>query len=230
MSLKTTKKSSKGKSKITLKKKKKSQKEPEVKTTLEIRYKPSAGFLKDLVYASQIELDEQAEKLTLVEADTKIKKGEPAHYFRFLNQLAKSMKPETIVEIGTYKGISAAMMALGCPTAKVITMDEQENLYSKRVLSSIPNIESWKTSGSQPLRDIPKVDLLFIDGNPDGSCFLHYQYWLPRMAKKSVILFDDINLNPAMMDFWQTFQPVAGEKIELPIHGEAGFGAVVIDN
>lgn len=188
----------------------------------------SIDFLKELAFTSQREILPNTEKLISLQNDTRITKGKPAHYYRYLYFLAHALKPKLCVELGTWHGFSSACLADGNAESKIITIDKDSVLHKD---ASRPNVEYWIQNGTMILkRKIENIDILLIDAEHDGSCLKEYRFWMPRMKNKSIVLFDDINLNDAMKAFWKSFDPIAGQKFDLPIHGEAGFGAVLINN
>lgn len=184
--------------------------------------------LERMAFDSQRELPSKLEALLSIQNDTKITEKRPAHYYRYLYFLSVMIKPKLSVELGTWHGLSTACLADGNPEGKVITIDKDEVVHQDAVR---PNVEYWHQVGTMKLKhDVENIDILFIDAEHNGSCFEEYRFWMPRMKNRSVILFDDINVNDAMKAFWKSFNPTAGRKFDLPIHGEAGFGAVLINN
>jgi len=171
------------------------------------------------------------EKILALENDTKLHEGSPAHYCRYFYWLARAMKPSLCVDIGTHKGMSSACLAAGHPGGNVITLDIIDTAYDRICL--LPNIER-RICGSGDMGETmgmdAGIDILFIDAEHDGVQPLkQYNTYLHFMKKRSLILFDDINLNNGMRKFWRKFDPIVGEKFELRIHGDVGFGAVLIN-
>lgn len=209
-----------------VKKEKKNSSPEKKKETIEIF---SQSFLEDLVNASQREVLPNLEKLISIQGDTKIIQGQPPHYYRYLYFLAHTFRPKLSVELGTWKGLSAACLADGYPEGKIITIDRDPSPFREDARRS--NIEYWVQNSLVSLKhEVENIDILFIDGDHEGQCLEEYRFWLPRMNNKSMVLFDDINLGESMRAFWKNFNPIAGVKFDLPIHGEAGFGMVLINN
>lgn len=196
--------------------------EPKVEIKQEISHELSKELLLSLVVKARQQLPEKAEKFVNQFSDAVLNK-EYTHYYRYLFALSNHLKPKVIVEIGTWKGISALCLALGNPKAKILTVDlndykqkgvEEQNV--KYCFGSLPTIYE-------------SIDLLFIDGEHTFDfCNRETNAYLSRMSNTSIILYDDINLNDEMKAFWQELVIPNGEKVTLPIHGEAGFGAVII--
>lgn len=171
---------------------------------------------------------EELERMVSVQEDASLRSpGVEAHYYRFFYFLAKEAKFKTIVELGTHTGISSACLAEGDPAARVVTVD-----HDKRVMPHArrANIEYLVQDSLVPAGGVKDIDLLFIDTDHDGvRCKAEYNLYLPLMAEKGLIFFDDIHLGAPMDNFWLGFMPAKGKKIELPVHGAAGFGMVYID-
>jgi predicted O-methyltransferase YrrM len=134
-----------------------------------------------------------------------------------------------VLELGTHTGISAACIAEGNPEGRVITVDIWGHLCREECRR--PNIEYWvQDSEAAPKSAIHSVDVLFIDTIHDGvKCEKEYDRWRPLVLPGGLIFFDDITLNEEMQNWWPKWKPEEGaEKFELPVHGGAGFGAVIL--
>jgi len=147
-----------------------------------------------------------------------------APYYRFLYLLAKEMKPQVMVELGTREGIGAMCMAEGNPDGRVIAIDNNlRELHPKCIKPTIKYVKQ----DSLKEYNIIDIGILFIDTEHNGRALLEYEAWKDKMDKGGVILFDDINFGGEMKEFWQGFNP-EGQKIDLPeLHG-SGFGAVIL--
>ena len=185
--------------------------------------------LKDLCNTSnQLISDDLLEKTICTQEDASLRSpGVPAHYYRLLYFLAKELKPKLIVELGTHTGISSACLAAGSPESRVITVDNNDSVMPE---CAYDNIE-YRVQDSLIDVGVSDIDILFIDTLHDGIRALkEYELYKDKMADNSIIFFDDINLNESMVKFWKEFTPAVGEKISLPVHGDAGFGAILINN
>jgi len=162
---------------------------------------------------------------------------EKATYYRFLYQLSKKIKPYLCVELGTNRGIAAACLALGNPDGKVITIDIKDKKKFEGCLR--PNIDFWIQDSLAPLKyNLENIDILFIDTSSKGSRNkIEYDHWIPYMRKGGLVLIDDIHIvedingnitTDFMSDFWFDFKP-KGTKIQLPLHGKNGFGAIILN-
>jgi len=186
--------------------------------------------IEELVLKAQIKFDSaEVEKIVCTQEDASLKSpGVPAHYYRFLYTFTKEYKPALCVELGTHTGISALCMAEGNPQGQIVTLDVNSYLRNE---CKRPNIEYWLQDSLLPLkRPLSNVDMLFVDTVHNGTRPRNeYYYWLQYMNPEGVIFFDDIYLFDEMKKFWQEFSPMEGEKFDLPIHGAAGFGVVILN-
>lgn len=147
------------------------------------------------------------------------------HYYRFFYLLAQMLKPKTVVELGTCKGLGAMMFAKGNPEARVISIDRNMDALSDNI--DCPNIEFKEQDSLAPL-DVSDIDILFIDTSHDGiHSFAEYEHYLPKMEKNGLVFFDDVDLNDQMRIFWNKFDP-GFLKLDLPVHGACGFGVVMV--
>lgn len=150
------------------------------------------------------------------------------HYYDFFKELARVTKPKLIVELGTWEGGSSASFADGSPTSRIITIDNANNVKEHNKRSNI----EYRHQDSLEEIFLPEefclIDILFIDTLHDGEkCLNEFNTHHDLVAINGIIFFDDINLNPQMINFWKNFDPKGYEKIELKLHGEAGFGCLI---
>lgn len=133
----------------------------------------------------------------------------PGEHYKFLNGLAKVLKPNLVVEIGTYKGTSC--LALAEHSKEVITYDLVD-------IKSVPNgireldleFNIEQRIGDLSLDDffnsqaaeLSNADLLFIDG-PKNITF--EEKVIPKVLKHlksgTVVVIDDIRFEN-MQNIW----------------------------
>lgn len=175
---------------------------------------------------SNQKLPTELEQIVCIEKDAMLRApGSVAHYYRFFYFLAKLLKPSLTVELGTSKGISSACLAAGNPEGKVITINKCNELLPECRMGNV----AYLLQDSRVPVDLPrKIDILYIDTEHNGIiCQEEYDIWKSLMSPGGIVFFDDIHLSKSMDDFWAGFNPAEGEKFELPVHGEAGFGVVL---
>lgn len=161
---------------------------------------------------------------------------ELAIYYRFLYELSKAMKPKWILETGTRLGLSAAQLAMGCSSAKVVTIDIDPN--SKARFSSEPNLKTLAnvipiTADSRKAKELfpagcNQFELIYLDSDHTYNVVSpEFKLYREMLAPGGVMVFDDITLNPEMKKFWSE---VPQPKVELNFLHRlcgAGFGACV---
>lgn len=161
-------------------------------------------------------------------------------YLRYLWTLARKFKFKLMVEYGTWQGLSALQLAEGNPEGKVITMDNLCLANSLKIANPLReknkrNNVTYLIQDCLTPNNLKNIDLLFIDGRHEENIGIEYKFWLPKMSPNGIVLIDDIHWNAALKrekpDFWNTFNPVDGNKIDLSmLHtwGNVGFGAIVL--
>lgn len=159
-----------------------------------------------------------------------------AIYYRFLYELSKAMKPKWILETGTRLGLSAAQLAMGCPSAKVITIDIDP--HSKARFSDEPNLKALAnvipiTADSRKAKELfpaecDQFELIYLDSDHTYDVVSpEFKLYRGMLAPGGVMVFDDITLNPDMRRFWSE---VPQPKVELNFLHRlcgAGFGVFV---
>jgi predicted O-methyltransferase YrrM len=186
-------------------------------------------YLNKLVYSSQVKMDsDDLERIILEQEDSSLQSpGVPAHYYRFFYRLVQDLKPSLIIELGTSFGHSSACLAEGNPAGKVITINNRKEL---RESCRRANVEYLIQDSLTELTLNEKAGILFIDTEHDGiRCAAEYRMHLKHVKPGGLVFFDDIHLFECMDKFWKDFNPVEGKKFELPVHGKAGFGVVLLD-
>jgi len=165
---------------------------------------------------------------------------QPVPYYRFFYHLSKLTQPDLSVELGTNHGVAAACLAISNPAGKVITLDiEYRDIFEGCELSNIEFLRQ-NSLDKVPLKENKVIDLLFIDTSSKGSQNLNeFMHWLPYVKPGGIIFIDDIFItsdhkgpiphDDLMRDMWESghFKRY-GEQVVLPLHGENGFGAVIL--
>lgn len=117
---------------------------------------------------------------------------------RVLSMLSKLVRPQHILEIGTYTGYATLCLAEGLRDGGTIdTIDNNEELYDfqRKYFDRSP----WKDNITQHLGNaleiIPaiakKFDLVFIDADK-GNYINYFNLIVPMMAKGGIILSDNV--------------------------------------
>ena len=109
------------------------------------------------------------------------------------------LRPQTVVEIGTYSGYSALAMAAGMPEgSRIVTFeinDEQED-FTRPWLEGSPwrkQVDIKIVIGDilQAEDQVPHdIDLAFVDGNK-RDYLAYYEFLLPRLSPGGCMLADN---------------------------------------
>lgn len=156
-------------------------------------------------------------------------------YYDFLHLLVHKMRPRPlrIVEIGTYRGVSAACMAAAAapyePQGEVVTIDIHLEGDARDRLSKYGNVMLIQKHSHWVPRVLPFtspwIDLLFIDGEHSyAQAIEEFHLYEPMVRTGGVIVCDDIHLNEEMNRFWDELPE---PKLSLPGLHHTGFGALV---
>jgi predicted O-methyltransferase YrrM len=125
---------------------------------------------------------------------------------RFLSMISKMIKPENILEIGTYTGYSALCLAEGLtPTGELHTIEINEELEA--IITKYFNLSEHKEKLhlhiGNALKIIPALhknwDLVFIDGEKK-EYLQYYEMVLPCIKKGGFILVDNVLWNGKVTD------------------------------
>lgn len=110
-----------------------------------------------------------------------------------LVKLLKEVKPKKILEIGTFLGYSASIMAEACPEAEIVTLEKSEINFSdaQKNLQGYSNIKSLCCDALDYLQNNQNVlfDFVFLDG-PKGQ-YYKYLPLLKKMLNVGGVLFAD---------------------------------------
>ncbi len=117
---------------------------------------------------------------------------------RFLTMLVAMLRPQVVLEIGTFTGYSALSMAEALPPGgRVITCDisEEHVAIARRHISQTPLGDLIDVRVGDALDTIERLDgpfdLVFIDANKTGY-LAHYEAVLPKLSPTGVIAVDNV--------------------------------------
>jgi predicted O-methyltransferase YrrM len=131
---------------------------------------------------------------------------------RLLHRLAKRYQPHTIIELGTSLGLTTAYLAKGSPDSELHTIEGSAAIREVALLQfqklRLKNIRSHAGNFDEVLpallKDIPRVDLAYIDGNHRYEPTLRYfAELLPHCGNDSILVFDDIHWSADMERAWE---------------------------
>ena len=141
-----------------------------------------------------------------------------------LFNLARHMKANTILELGTNVGLGTAYLASANSKSRVESIEGCPQLceVARTALSviKINNVEITAGKFSEQLKPIceklEKIDLVFLDGDHSYEGTLdYYETIKPHLHKNSVVVLDDINWSDGMANAWKEIK--AKEEVILSI-------------
>jgi predicted O-methyltransferase YrrM len=130
---------------------------------------------------------------------------------QLLFRLVNYFQPATILEIGTSFGLSTMYLAIANSKSKVITIEGCPqtrqialNNFKEAELTNIRSLEgNFNSVLPEVLSSIPKLDLVFFDGNHKKNPTLSYfTQCLEKAGNESVFIFDDIYWSKEMAEAW----------------------------
>jgi len=128
-----------------------------------------------------------------------------------LFRLAKYFNSKNILELGTALGMGTAALAISNKTAKVVSIEGNEELakISAKKLSdfNLNNVDIVNELFSNALPKLKNFqwDLIFIDGHHDEDATIKYfETLLPSTHNNTAIIFDDIYWSEEMLKAWKT--------------------------
>lgn len=147
-------------------------------------------------------------------------------YGRLLSRLVHSIKPSTIIELGTGAGISTMYMAIACDHCKVYSIEgnpEIAGLAERNIISlNLTNTEIFAGSFSEILpgllQNVQHPLLIFIDGDHRGQQLMRYfETMLPYTDENTILVLDDIRWSVSMEVAWKEIikRPEVSVSIDL---------------
>lgn len=131
-------------------------------------------------------------------------------YAQLLFKISCFYAPNNILELGTSLGIGSIHLAKGNPNAVIDTVEgcheiaEAAKLNIKQLGCS--NIQIFNQSFDDFISTLDvckKYDLIFIDGNHDGTAVLNYLSLLdPFIHDETILILDDIRWSNSMFEMW----------------------------
>lgn len=136
----------------------------------------------------------------------------PAKLAQLIYRLAADMRPQTILELGTCLAITTGYLASAAPDAQVISIEgcpetahvARENLSKLDIRNAEIIVGNFDEVLPGIINRLPRLDLVFIDGNHRKEATLDYFRWcLPKTGEHSMMIFDDIYWSAGMKEAWQ---------------------------
>lgn len=145
---------------------------------------------------------------------------------RRLFRLARFLNANTMLELGTSLGLTAAYLALARPGAQVITLEgcpELSRIARQNCKKlGIPDVEvvtgPFSETLTPALRQLGKADLIYIDGNHQEEAVTGYfEQCLDFITNDTVVVFDDIRHSEGMEEAWNKICRHERVKISLDL-------------
>ena len=154
----------------------------------------------------------------------------PSRYYRFLQVLARELKPALSVELGVCGGGGSMHLAEGYPQGVVVGVDvaydhPQQLEYIK---SNYLNFTFWQGDSVKDAEMISRqyglVKILFIDTvHTYEQTVKEFEAWRPYLAPGVVVCFDDLR-RVEMNGFWEWLPEPKVRLDFLHATAESGFG------
>ena len=145
---------------------------------------------------------------------------------RRLSRAARFLNAGNILEIGTSLGITTAYLALSHPYANVITLEgcpelsrTARTVFDRLGIENVELMEGrFEDTLEKALQKISSPDLVFIDGNHRKEAMISYfNLCRPLMKNNSLMVFDDIHLDPETEEAWNIIRHDSSVSISLDL-------------
>lgn len=141
----------------------------------------------------------------------------PARWGKLLYRICRFYKTQSMLEMGTSLGITTSYQALGAlksnDSIAFISMEGSKNLVDLAQINfnelgigkAVQLVQgNFDHTLENTLKEIDKLDFVFVDGNHRKEPTLRYfKQLFPKMHKGSILIFDDINWSREMTEAWE---------------------------
>jgi predicted O-methyltransferase YrrM len=150
--------------------------------------------------------------------DTCRRRSKKPRWALLLLLLARRLRPERALELGTCLGVSAGYLAGGLhlnDRGRLVTMEGARALADRSAANlaglGLRNVEVvpglFRTTLDEVLSRHRPVELAFVDGHHDERATLEYlDRIFPALAEPAVVVFDDIRWSEGMARAWVAIQ------------------------
>jgi predicted O-methyltransferase YrrM len=134
---------------------------------------------------------------------------------RMLYRLARYFNAEQVLELGTSFGISTLYLARGAEDGTVTTIEgcPQTHHIARRHFELLrqtnirPVLGSFRSELPKVLKELPRLDLAFLDGHHAKAPTLDYfAQCLAKAHNDTVLVFDDIHWSRDMSEAWASIK------------------------
>jgi len=166
-------------------------------------------------------------------------RSKPEFWAKLMFKIVRKLQPSSCVELGTCVGISAAYQAgalklngkghlktiEGSPEISRIAQETVDQLDLKNT-EIITGSFHDKLKGT--LESAKPIDFFFNDGHHDHDALLKYfEETVPYLARKAVIIFDDISWSKGMKEAWSKIK--SDQRVAATVDLK-NIGIALIDN
>jgi len=148
--------------------------------------------------------------------------GHTNPYYRLFFTLAQTLKPEFVVELGSWQATAAAHFALGNPDSTVITIDihkddkdaQRRSIEAADYIPNLTYINAWTWDAIDTVRLVDKpINIFYIDAWHDYEYVKReWDLYSPLLSSPALVICDDITTAHnfgGMIQFWEE---LPGEK------------------
>ena len=145
-----------------------------------------------------------------LDVDGNGRKSQWAGHFKFGSWLTQTKKPNVIVDLGTFTGVSAISFFMGHPAARVVTIDKEDFWEGDERFNKIERHIGLFDDYVSDFDD-RSIDILHIDGDHKYLSVLNdFTKWIPKLKRDGVLLMHD-TFNPSFFGPMGVFHAHAKE-------------------
>lgn len=174
-----------------------------------------------------------------------------AGHKRFVYDLVRSIQPQCVVELGSYKGTSLFAMAQAIKDGQLTSAlhaidtwegDPHAGEYGEEVFTLVQSIQKnhyhdvnitlHRTTFDAALEHFEdgSVDLLHIDGFHTYEAVSHdFQTWKKKLAPHAIVLFHDIAEKHDDFGVWKFWEECKKEYTTMEFHHSHGLGVLFME-
>jgi len=169
----------------------------------------------------------------------------------FAYDLVRNIKPQTIVELGTYRGTSFFSFCQAVKDANYDARlcavdtwkgDKHSEFYGEEVFDGFKNIvekhyynlniKTLRKSFDEAVEEIDdnSIDLLHVDGLHTYAAVKHdFETWLPKVKKQGIILMHDIFISKNDYGVYKVWEELKNEYKTIEFYHSCGLGVLFKD-